>query len=208
MSCNSSAVEQPVIQLNHYSSFARFQHIAAWILRFVNDCQGPRITPLTLIAEKYWACVIQEGNFSSDIADLKTNHSLSNNSSLHPFIDSDGLLRVGGRESNSDLSYQRMHPLIVHCNYVITKLIICLEHAACRTHTIVFHTLQSFSHTLHEENCTLYYATVYYLSSSHMQTSEPAVGSIAHGKCDAWFYFSEGWSGLCQSGEDQVWYGS
>ena len=75
--------------------------------------------------------VIQEDHFSSDIAELKVNCSLSDNSSLlslHPFIDSDGLLRVGGRESNSDLSYQRMHPFIIHGKQLITKLIICSEH--------------------------------------------------------------------------------
>ena len=35
---------------------------------------------------------------------------------------------MGGRETESDLSYRRMHPLIIHGKHLITKLIIRLEH--------------------------------------------------------------------------------
>ena len=98
-------LQAPVILLNHYSSFTHLQRITAWILHFVNNCHrsniiSPTLTVEELItAEKYWIHVIQEDHFSSDIAELKVNCSLSNNSSilsLHTFIDSDGLLRVGG----------------------------------------------------------------------------------------------------------------
>ena len=44
-------------------------------------------------------------------------------------LDSDGLLRVG-RENNSDLSYQTMHPLGKH---TITKVIVRSEHL-CMLH--------------------------------------------------------------------------
>ena len=130
-------VQAPVIPLNHYSSFTHLQRITAWILRFVNNCRRsniilPIVTVEELItADKYWIHVIQENHFSSDIAELKVNCSLSNNSSLLsfcPFIDSDGLLCVGGRECNSGLSYQRMHPFIFHGKHLITKVIIRSKH--------------------------------------------------------------------------------
>ena len=130
-------VYEPVISLNHFSSFTHLQRVTAWIMRFINHCRrsyvnSPNLTVMELnTAEKYWIHMIQEDHFSVDIAMLKANRSLDNNSSLlplRPFIDSDGLLRVGGRESNSDLTYQRMHPLIIHGKHTITKLIIRLEH--------------------------------------------------------------------------------
>ena len=133
----SVQVHEPVIPLNRFSSFNRLQRVTAWIMRFINRCRrhyvnSPNLTIMELItAEKYWIRIIQEDHFSSDIALLKAKRSLGNNSSLlslRPFLDSDGLLRVGGRESNSDLTYQRMHPLVIHGKHIITKLIIQLEH--------------------------------------------------------------------------------
>ena len=107
-------------------------------MRFVNNCHGhPRIDSANLTvrelsdAEEYWIHVIQEDHFAADIVALKANCILSNSSSvlaLCPFLDSNGLLSVGGRETESDLSYQRMHPLIIHGKHLITKLIICSEH--------------------------------------------------------------------------------
>ena len=75
--------------------------------------------------------MIQEDHFAADIVALKANRILSNSSSvlaLRPFLDSNGLLCVGGRETESDLSYQRMHPLIIHGKHLITKFIIRSEH--------------------------------------------------------------------------------
>ena len=63
-------------------------------------------------------------------------NSLSSNSvlpsesclSLHPFLDSSGILRDGGRQQNSRLSYASLHPVILHGKHPITKLIIRAEH--------------------------------------------------------------------------------
>ena len=132
-----SQLKEPLIPLNHYSSFTRLQRITAWILRFVNGCRGNRNNSPTLTvdelisAQRYWIRVIQEDQFSFEITELKANCCVSSKSSLltlHPFIDSQGLLRVGGRESKADISYQKMHPLIVHGKHPITKLIIRSEH--------------------------------------------------------------------------------
>ena len=129
-------VQEPIIPLNYFSSFTRLQRVTAWVMRFINHCRqncvsSPILTVKELsTAEKYWIRIIQ-AHFTSDIAALKNKCGLSNDSSLlslRPFIDSDGLLRVGGRENNSNLTYQRMHPLIIHGKHPITKLIIRSEH--------------------------------------------------------------------------------
>ena len=46
--------------------------------------------------------------------------------SLHPILDSSHLLRVDGRQQNSKLS--NLHPLILHGNHPVTKLMIQTEH--------------------------------------------------------------------------------
>ncbi|XP_049882247.1 uncharacterized protein LOC126378112 [Pectinophora gossypiella] len=47
---------------------------------------------------------------------------------LHPFVDEEGLLRVGGRLDHANLTYVRKHPLILAKNSHVTQLIILNEH--------------------------------------------------------------------------------
>ena len=73
----------------------------------------------------------QNNHFSTEIAALKAKHRLSSSScflALHPFLDSKKVLRVGGRESHSNLSYSKIHPIILHGKHPITKLIVRSEH--------------------------------------------------------------------------------
>ena len=62
---------------------------------------------------------------------LNTGKSLPRQSSLlplHPFIDSDGVVHVGGRECNSKLLYSQVHPITLPGKQRLTRLIIRLEH--------------------------------------------------------------------------------
>ncbi|CAB4017298.1 PREDICTED: uncharacterized protein LOC107344993 [Paramuricea clavata] len=49
----------------------------------------------------------------------------------YPIIDSDGLLRIGGRLKRADLPYEERHPLILHGKHHVTSLIVknCHEEA-------------------------------------------------------------------------------
>ena len=48
---------------------------------------------------------------------------------VHPFVDSNGVIRVGGRIQNSRISYASRHPVVLHGKHPITKLIISSEHS-------------------------------------------------------------------------------
>ena len=66
-----------------------------------------------------------------DILSITSNHVLPPKScllSLHPFLDSSGILRVGGRKQNAKLSYSSLHPVILQGKHPVTKLIIHSEH--------------------------------------------------------------------------------
>ena len=132
----------PLVAMDRYSNFTQLKRITAWILRFISNCrvrrnkQIPQLrsslsTKELLEAEAYWLLFSQEEHFAREIQILKKNHVLPNSSpllSLHPILDSAGILRVGGRVQNSRLSYSFQHPAILHGKHSITKLIILSEH--------------------------------------------------------------------------------
>ena len=138
--------EQPVIPFDRYSNFIRLQRVTAWILRFLNNCcptNGEKSKFMTAMGkpcltipdlaetERYLVRFSQGTQFSAELASLKKDKCLPSGSSLlslHPFVDSDGILRVGGRETHSKLPYSRMHPIILHGKHPLTKLIIRSEH--------------------------------------------------------------------------------
>ena len=67
-------------------------------------------------AETYWTSISQNESFGSELKSLISKDSLPSNSSilsLYPFIDPQGVLRVGGRKQESKLAYSRMHPIIL-----------------------------------------------------------------------------------------------
>ncbi|XP_025264963.1 uncharacterized protein LOC112638119 [Camponotus floridanus] len=52
----------------------------------------------------------------------------SNLLSLSPFIDTNGLIRVGGRLKNAELPFDTRHPILLSRNHILTRLIILREH--------------------------------------------------------------------------------
>lgn len=132
----------PIIPLDRFSSFTRMKRITAWIQRFAYNCRAlknkhdkqlsPCLSAHELItAEEYWIKFSQADHFSQDIATLKSSNSLPDSSCLmlfHPFLDSNGILRVGGRERNSNRPFTSQHPAILHGAHPVTSLIIHTEH--------------------------------------------------------------------------------
>lgn len=132
---------QPVMSLEQFSSFTRLLRVTAWLIRFSRNCRARknelnRITgPLSVQelnqAKTYWISVSQKEYFAKEIKTLQSKARVPQSSSLlslNPLLDEVGLLRVGGRESNSKLSYQNQHPLIIHGKHPLTKLLIRSEH--------------------------------------------------------------------------------
>ena len=136
--CASLAAQPALPILESFSSFTHLKRVTAWIFRFVNHCRGigslhrgPLSVDEVQHAERYWLTVAQESSFTEEMLFLKANQELPKRGSLlplHPFLDSHGLLRVGGRESQSKLSYSRRHPIILPGNHTVTKLIVRTEH--------------------------------------------------------------------------------
>ena len=132
---------QPIITLADYSDFNHLIRITAWVQCFTKACRTKdRVTssvvpPLSVDelsdAERYWILIAQRELFSKELDSLKKKCPISSKSSLlslHPTLDSHGIIHAGGREHNSQLLYSHRSPIILHGKHLLTKLIIRLEH--------------------------------------------------------------------------------
>ncbi len=125
----------PVMEVNRFSSFTKLKRVTAWILRFVNNCRktknrqtSPLIPAELQAAEQFWLSVSQSDHFLEEMGTLRKTKTIARSSSLlhlHPFLDESSLLRVGGRQQTTKSS---QHPIIIHGNHPITKLLIISEH--------------------------------------------------------------------------------
>ena len=134
---SSHQVTESLLPLSRYSTYSRLQRVTAWILRFTQNCQTakdsrskrPHLSTTELL--RHWLVFVHVNCFPQQLASLLSKHELSRNSVLrwrNPFVDSEGLIRVGGRVSRSQLSYSNIHPVILHGKHPITKLLIQHEH--------------------------------------------------------------------------------
>ena len=142
ISCHSAVVStEAVVPLDRFSSSMRFKRVMSWMMRFLHNCRARRrylsvrTGPLTVdeldVTASYWISLSQGAHFSKDFGTLKAKASIPRSSalrSLNPFLDEQGLLRVGGRQENSELAYSRHHPIIIHGKYPVSKLLFRSEH--------------------------------------------------------------------------------
>lgn len=130
----------PILDPVRYSSFMRLKRVTAWIFRFLNNLRKKpetvhhvRLTVDELnAAESYWLSFAQSESYPEERNLLIAKKPLPKNNRLlpfHPILDDRHcIMRVGGRISNSTLSYAQSHPVILNAKHSITKLIIESEH--------------------------------------------------------------------------------
>ncbi|XP_063529496.1 uncharacterized protein LOC134740806 isoform X1 [Cydia strobilella] len=131
---SSSSIDALIQKCSNINKLTR---IVGYLLRFVFNCKHLNInkrqghlSPQEL--ESALRIIIkceQRKFFCNDIEDLNNKFSLKSSiNSLHPFLDSEGLLRVGGRLQNAGLSYDQKHPIILPKGSHVTKIIVHNEH--------------------------------------------------------------------------------
>lgn len=117
--------------LQRFSSLTTLQRVTAWCLRFKTNSMLPeklrRQGPLTFTelreALHVWIRHVQNIHFYKDIESLTKKNSCSPSlRRLNPFLDSSGLLRVGGRLHNAPLPYSARHPLLLPPKSHLTNL--------------------------------------------------------------------------------------
>ncbi|GFT33535.1 integrase catalytic domain-containing protein [Trichonephila clavipes] len=81
------------------------EDVKSWCKRFIKNCRSSRVTGVLTSKEvddatKIVIQTVQESQFHSKIQLLKKKHPLPNSSKLLPlgiFLDTDGIIKVGGR---------------------------------------------------------------------------------------------------------------
>ena len=119
--------------LLHFSDWYKLKRIVAWLIKYKNFLFNRRMENMNIgmsemkAAEASIIRIVQEEEFSEERKDLQSRGFVKAGSSLrslNPFIDSDDVVRVGGRIKNCGLDYDATHPMILPYKHHITDLII------------------------------------------------------------------------------------
>ncbi|XP_055916401.1 uncharacterized protein LOC129949150 [Eupeodes corollae] len=122
-----------ILQAIHDSSrLLKLLRVVATCRRFTIKCR-PKLGPITGpinpkeldAAHQIVVKAAQKEMFGDEIQQILGNAKIPKNLlSLNAFLDSDGILRVGGRLANSLLSYDAQHPILLQSNHHFTSLVV------------------------------------------------------------------------------------
>lgn len=123
--------------LKLHSNLDKIYRIIAYCLRFREPHQSAAssgfISPSEISRAVGVACrVVQIGAFPEEHSALSKGKPIKSSSrilSLSPFMDRDGIIRVGGRLKNSELQFDACHPNLLPRDHELTRRIIGREHA-------------------------------------------------------------------------------
>jgi hypothetical protein len=126
-----------IIDPERYGSLTKLLRITALVMRFVRnarvkDRDDGLITAKEITnAEQTWISNIQHHAYQKEITSLQKEEKNNDNSQLARqlclFLDSDGLLKVGGRLHNAPLDYASKFPILIPAGH-FTKLLILAAH--------------------------------------------------------------------------------
>jgi hypothetical protein len=133
------AIHPPEDITQRYSKLNKPIRVVAYCRKCINNCRHSKanrqIATLTTqdLDQALTYCVkrVQQTSYSQEIKDLMEQQEVGTTSSLktlRPFVDQEGLLRVGGRLQQSSLPYQAIHQMILPASHHFTKLIVSAEH--------------------------------------------------------------------------------
>lgn len=135
-SCFVANTDNAVARIfGHYSSWYRLKRAVAWLLRWMELLKSKRSVkqkgPLSVgeieKAEFVILGIAQRQCFVKEIQHLLKGEVVGKNSkvvTLDPFMDKDGLLRVGGRIRHANLNDCQKHPYLIPHDHPIAVLIV------------------------------------------------------------------------------------
>ncbi|GFU13913.1 integrase catalytic domain-containing protein [Trichonephila clavipes] len=130
----STGVDYSLSFLDKFSSYMKVVKTVAWIFRFyhnsksVSKVTGPLYTHELETSIKRVVKLLQNGEYHTELTLLKCNKPLPKSSklqSLNVFLDSEGILRVGGRlRLQQTLKFEQKHPMLIPKEHHFTSLVI------------------------------------------------------------------------------------
>ncbi|XP_053699198.1 uncharacterized protein LOC128746181 [Sabethes cyaneus] len=121
------------------SSLTSLVRLIAWLLRFKHNCHesncnNRRSGPLTLMEREaallHLVKLAQHERFGQEIRDLQKRNEVKPTSRINSLCPKllDGVVRVGGRLANAQISAGRRHPIILDKDHPLTELVILHYH--------------------------------------------------------------------------------
>nr|XP_022918410.1 uncharacterized protein LOC111427476 [Onthophagus taurus] len=115
---------------NKFSNFRKLRRVTAYVLRFIHNARkrdNRRTCSLTANelkdTENILLRLAQQEVYDDEIKLIKKNETSKKLLLLKPFIDDNGLLRVGGRLKNSLLPFENKHQIILPQRHIVSRLI-------------------------------------------------------------------------------------
>lgn len=119
--------------IHKYSNFNKLQRIMAYIQRFIYNLKNKNNKNLNLLSTNElndsFTILIRHAQlemFPQEYNLLKSGKSLPRKNrllSLSPFLDKNGVIRVGGRLDNSPYEFNVKHPILLCSKHHLTKLV-------------------------------------------------------------------------------------
>lgn len=121
--------------LTRFSSYNKLINVVAYLLRFLNNARKHQRNHNSIelaIDERNSSlnCIIKMSQhcfFSKEIKNLENKVNVKKESSLKfldPFLDDNGIIRVGGRLKNAQYSFDKRHPIIMSAKCKFVKLLV------------------------------------------------------------------------------------
>ncbi|XP_066583786.1 uncharacterized protein [Prorops nasuta] len=130
--CLATTITNHTEFLNRFSSFRRAVRVISYCLRMKLNSQFKRTITIDEIhaTEIQILRLVQAEAFHEEINVILTLNKMKKNrlTSLAPFLDRSGILRVGGRLIHSSLSHSQKHPILLPKNHHVTNIIISDAH--------------------------------------------------------------------------------
>lgn len=138
--CTSEHHQFDYVYLTKYSSLLKLIRVTAYCLKFIKLCKNqtktkpePYLTSFELKCARMICIKMSQNTYFKNEIDLLSkglmlNAKNSRIANLNPFLDTDAILRVGGRLSKSQLCYDQKFPIILSNKCNLTKLIVLDAH--------------------------------------------------------------------------------
>ena len=134
---NNSNDDDHLTIFTRFSSYNKLIRITAYCLRFIKRCRKLLINNQELTVQELSEALnclvksIQAISFEKEIKLLNTGKGLPPNSkikSLNPFLDTNNILRVGGRLKNVNMDNDAKHQILLPSHHKFVELIFDSEH--------------------------------------------------------------------------------
>lgn len=144
--------------LFRYSSYDRLLNVISYMYRFINyskkrNCKFEN-NVITVVEREFAFCIIvrlsQRNTFEREVIRLLKKKEIKKSSSLYslnPFLDKSGIIRVGSRLKNTNLSFDKKHPIILSAKCPFVRLYVTNIHERlfhCNKSVILTNILNKF----------------------------------------------------------------